>query len=197
MLPFNRPSLARAARLVKSGGLIVYPTDTIYGLGCDPMNEAALERLFNAKRRDAKPIPVMCDSVESALRLVSLSPRAREIATRYWPGALTIVAPMSGELPRLIHQGTGTVGVRVPNSGLCIELVRECGGILAGTSANISGRGPCRSAEEASAELGSAVDLILDGGRLESAESTVIRVLEDRIEVLRQGGVRVTEKDSR
>jgi L-threonylcarbamoyladenylate synthase len=196
-LPLKTSNLAHAARIVKGGGLIVYPTDTVYGLGCDPMNEVALSRLFAAKRRSAKPIPLMCDSLETASKLVVLSPRAVEVARRFWPGALTIVAPLAARLPFLIHQGSGTLGVRVSGSSLCRELVAMCGGVLTGTSANVSGRGPCRTAAEAERAIGSAVDLILDGGRLASAESTVVRVTDAGIEVLRQGAVRVTEKDIR
>jgi L-threonylcarbamoyladenylate synthase len=197
VLTFGRSSVSEAARRVRSGGLIVYPTDTVYGLGCDPMNAAAVERLFLAKKREAKPVPIMCDSLETAMRIVSLSPVAEQLARRHWPGALTIVAPMKASLPLLVHQGTRTVGVRVPDSELCVELVRLCGGALTGTSANISGRGPCRSAQEAARDLGREVYLILDGGRLEGAESTVVRVLDAGIEVLRQGAVRVSEKGGR
>jgi L-threonylcarbamoyladenylate synthase len=174
--------------------LVVYPTDTVYGLGCDPRNEDAVARLFAAKRREAKPIPIMCDGVESASRLVVFTPRARELAERFWPGALTIVAPLATQLPFPIHQGSGTLGVRVPASALCREFVAKCGGILTGTSANVSGRGVCRTAAEAERALGPAVDLILDGGTLTSAESTVVRVTSVGIEVLRQGAVRVREK---
>ena len=194
-LKFSESSLDEASRVVVRGGLIVYPTDTVYGLGCDPRNEDAVGRLFSAKRREAKPIPIMCDGFESASKLVAMSSLASELAERFWPGALTIVAPLATELPSLIHQGTGTLGVRVPGSSLCRMLVTKCGGVLTGTSANVSGRGPCRTAPEAERELGRAVDLILDGGRLANTESTVVRVTGDGIEVLRQGAIRVTEKD--
>jgi L-threonylcarbamoyladenylate synthase len=197
LLKFAEASLDEASRTVKLGGLIVYPTDTVYGLGCDPANGAAVARLFAAKQREAKPIPLMCDSFETASRMVNFSPRAEEIARRFWPGALTIVAPSSALLPFMIHQGTGTLGVRVPGSALCRKLVALCGGVLTGTSANLSGRGPCRTPEEAVHALGAVVDMILDGGRLASAESTVVRVTGEGIEVLRQGAVRVTEKDNR
>lgn len=195
-MEFAEASFGEASRVVARGGLVVYPTDTVYGLGCDPRNEEAVARLFAAKRREAKPIPVMCDGLQSASKLVVLAPRAKELAERFWPGALTIVAPLRAQLPFPIHQGTGTLGVRVPGSTLCRELVARCGGILTGTSANVSGRNPCRTAEEAQRALGSVVDLILDGGRLANAESTVVRVTSAGIEVLRQGTVRVTEKES-
>lgn len=194
---FVEASLADASRTVRGGGLVVYPTDTVYGLGCDPTSEVAVGRLFTAKRREAKPIPLMCDSLETASKLVSLSPVAAGLARRFWPGALTIVAPLEARLPFPIHQGSGTLGVRVPGSPLCRELVEMCGGVLTGTSANLSGSGPCRSADEAERALGSAVDMILDGGVLTSPESTVVRVTGARIEVLRQGAVRVEEKVGR
>ena len=194
---FDEASLGVASKTVKGGGLVVYPTDTVYGLGCDPTNAAAVGRLFAAKRREAKPIPIMCDSFETASSLVSFSPTSARIAKEHWPGALTIVAPAIVELPFQIHQGSKTLGVRVPDSRLCRELVSRCGGVLTGTSANVSGRGSCKSADEAEGELGGVVDLILDGGVLSSMESTVVRVTEAGIEVLRQGAVRVSEKRER
>jgi len=196
-LRFDEASIADASRIVREGGLIVYPTDTVYGLGCNPFDEAAVGRLFAVKRRESKPIPLMCESFETASRLVKFSPRATRLARNFWPGALTIVAPALAELPFRIHQGERTLGVRVPGLALCRDLVMSCGGVLTGTSANLSGRGSCRSADEAEKELGNVVDLILDGGALVGSESTVVRVTGARIEVLRQGAVRVTEKDSR
>lgn len=193
-LPFSRYAVESAAAIVKGGGLIVYPTDTVYGLGADPMNAAAVKRLLAVKRREAKPIPVLCDCLESALSLAWLNARSVGLARTHWPGALTIVAPLKGELPFPIHQGTGTVGVRVPASKLCVELIRLCGGFLTGTSANVSGKPTCRSAEEAMKELGGEVDLVLDGGRLEGLASTVVRVLGEGIEVLRKGPVGVTDE---
>jgi L-threonylcarbamoyladenylate synthase len=193
-VPFTRFGLEEAASTVKDGGLIVYPTDTLYGLGADPLNSSAVKRLFAVKRREERPIPILCDSLDSALRLAWLNPQSVDLARRHWPGALTIVAPLKGELPLQIHQGSGTVGVRVPASKLCVELIRLCGGLLTGTSANISGKQPCRSAEEAMKELGGEVDLILDGGRLEGMASTVVRVVGEGIEVLRRGPVRVNDE---
>ena len=182
---------------MQRGGLIAYPTDTVYGLGCDPKNEAAVRRLFEVKQRAANPIPIMCDSVATASKLASLSPVALELAARYWPGALTIVAPLKATLPFQIHQGTGTLGVRVPGSSLCRELVSRCGGMLTGTSANLSGRKSCTTAEEVQQSVGPKVDVILDGGTSANSESTVVRVAGHGIEVLRQGAVRVKEKGVR
>jgi L-threonylcarbamoyladenylate synthase len=193
-ISFDRSGVEEAAIVVKKGGLVVYPTDTVYGLGANPRDEKAVARLFRAKRREARPIPILCDDLDSALELADLNQAAVKLAKKYWPGALTLVAPLKAKLPFDIHQGTGTVGVRVPSSELCALLIKRCGGCLTGTSANISGRPACRSAGEARRQLGPSVDLILDGGRLRGVPSTVVRVAGRRIEVLRQGPIRVNEK---
>jgi L-threonylcarbamoyladenylate synthase len=183
--------MAEASRLVRAGGLLVYPTDTVYGLGCDPFNEAAVARLFEAKGRESKPIPVLCDCLESAAGLGSITGAAYELARRHWPGGLTIVVEAKRKLPFRVDQGSGEVGVRVPALGSCVELIRRSGGFLTGTSANLSGRPSCRSAVDAFGQLGDRVDLVLDGGFLEGVESTVVRVRGDDVEVLRRGAVEV------
>jgi L-threonylcarbamoyladenylate synthase len=180
--------------VVIHGGLIVYPTDTVYGLGCDPTNEDAVRRLLEAKRRDQKPVPVLCSSKDAAMELVKMNKRALELAEQFWPGALTIVAPLKRSLPFPLHQGSGTLGVRVPAMPLCVILIEACGGWLTGTSANLSGSAPARTATEAANQLGDHVDLILDGGRLEGLESTVVREMDEGIQVLRVGPVRVTDE---
>ncbi|HKT21161.1 MAG TPA: L-threonylcarbamoyladenylate synthase, partial [Nitrososphaerales archaeon] len=166
-------SISRAAGIVRSGGLVVYPTDTVYGLGCDPFNEASVARLFRAKGRGSKAVPVLCGSEEKAARLVRLNAKATELAKAHWPGPLTIVAPLRMKVPDLLTQGTGTLGVRVPGFAACVDLIEACGGWLVGTSANLSGNPSSRSAEDAAEQLGGLVDLVLDGGLLAGVESTV------------------------
>ncbi len=174
--------------------MIVYPTDTVYGLGCDPTNADAVQRLSEAKKRNQRPIPVLCSSESAAMELVEMNQRALELARRFWPGALTIVAPMKRSLPLQLHQGTGTLGVRVPAMPLCVTLIEACGGWLTGTSANLSGLPSARTTAEAASQLGDHVDLILDGGKLEGLELTVVRAVDDGIQVLRVGPVRVTDE---
>jgi L-threonylcarbamoyladenylate synthase len=188
---------SRAARVVADGGLLVYPTDTVYGLGCDPLNPNAIGRLFIAKGRGAKAVPVLCADITKVQELVELSPKALELANRFWPGPLTIVAPVSRRLPERLHQGTGKLGVRVPGSSACVRLIIACGGMLVGTSANISGMPSSRTAEEAMTQLGSSVDLIIDGGRLQGTESTVVEVSGDDIIILRKGSIRVYDREER
>lgn len=191
---FDRDSIYRARSVVIRGGLIVYPTDTVYGLGCDPTNEEAVRRLVEAKKRNQRPIPVLCSSSGAAAELVEMNQGALELTRRFWPGALTIVAPLKRSLPFPLHQGSGTLGVRVPAMPLCVSLIEACGGWLTGTSANLSGSPSARTAAEAASQLGDYVDLILDGGKLEGLESTVVRAVRDSIQVLRVGPVRVTDE---
>ncbi|MDG6988839.1 MAG: threonylcarbamoyl-AMP synthase [Nitrososphaerota archaeon] len=193
ILPMDVRSVARAAESVRAGGLVVYPTDTVYGLGCDPFNEGAVDRLFAAKGREAKAVPVLCSSLDKARDLVDLDSKARQLAEARWPGALTIVAPLKMRVPDRLSQGP-YLGVRVPNHPGCLELISACGGWLTGTSANISGRPSAKSADEARRQLGASVDLILDGGPASGAESTVVRVVGGVVTILRTGPVGVETK---
>lgn len=193
-LGFDSDSIREGGELVRAGGLIAFPTDTVYGLGCDPASEDAVARLFAAKEREAKPIPILCASLEGAAEMADLDGVAVRIARRYWPGPLTLVAPLRRPLPRQVDQGTGMVGVRVPGLRGCLELVRAAGGYLTGTSANRSGRPSCTTADQVAAELGDSVDIVLDGGARSGRPSTVVRLTDGRIEVLREGPVRVSEE---
>jgi len=199
ILLMGEESIARAAKEVRRGGLVVYPTDTVYGLGCDPLNQAAVRRLFKAKGRESKPVPILCASTEKAQGMVELNGRALELAQRFWPGALTIVAPLRRSVPSQLSQGKPFLGVRVPNHPGCLGLIAACGGWLTGTSANISNRPSSRSAADALDQIGNAVDLILDGGQLSGTESTVVQVDGNEVTILRTGliGVGNELKDRR
>ncbi len=194
-LPAGHEAVAEAARIVKRGGVVAYPTDTVYGLGCDPSNDKAVGRLFEVKDRQAKPVPVLCSGPAVAEALVELNGAAVRLAKLHWPGALTIVAPLKegGRLSRLLDQGSGYLGVRVPRSALCIELAEKVGGAITGTSANLSGRPSCRTAAEVLASLDGRIQLLIDGGKLRGKESTVVRVSGETVEVLREGSVRIQE----
>jgi L-threonylcarbamoyladenylate synthase len=194
IVAMDRRFYGRAVKIVRDGRLLIYPTDTVYGLGCDPFSEKAVRRLFEAKGRASKPVPVLCSSLERASELVELGPRALKLATEFWPGALTIVAPLSRRLPIQLTQGGSKLGVRVPAHEACLALISSCGGWLTGTSANLSGRPSARTALEASSQLGGHVDLILDGGRLEGKESTVVEVDGDRFTILRTGPIGVGDE---
>ncbi len=193
VLPAGPGAFARAADVVRRGGLVIYPTDTVYGLGCDPFNEDAVARLFTAKGRKSKPVSVLCSERGKAEGLVILNDRARKLAVEHWPGALTIVAPLRRALPRLLTQGSPNLGVRVPASEVCRRIIEACGGYLTGTSANVSGLPSARTAADALAQLGEAVELVVDGGFLGGQESTVVQAVGDSVAILRTGPVGVAD----
>ena len=191
LLAMDEGSYQKASKIVRKGGLVVYPTDTVYGLGCDPFNERAIRKLFEAKGRVDKPIPVLCSSIVRAKELVELGPKAIRLAAEHWPGALTIVAPLLRPMPAQLTKGGPNLGVRVPGNNGTLRLIEACGGRLTGTSANLSGHPSARSAGEALDQLGGSVDLVLDGGRLEGKESTVVQVVGNTVAILRTGPVGV------
>jgi L-threonylcarbamoyladenylate synthase len=191
ILPLDEKGVHQASKVILNGGIVGFPTDTVYGLGCDPESRAAVESLFRIKAREKKPVPVLCASLNRASVLVEFGELALKLAVRYWPGPLTLVLPLKANLPNQLHQGTGWLGVRVPNHPGCLDLIRSVGGWITGTSANLSGKPASRSAEEVARNLGDRIDVVLDGGPLEGAESTVIKVGADDVEVLRRGAIRL------
>jgi L-threonylcarbamoyladenylate synthase len=182
-------SISAAAAIIRKGGLVAFPTDTVYGLGCDPWSGEAVDRLFESKGRETKPIPVLCAGVAEAEGVVVLDDVARGLAGRFWPGALTIVAPLKRVVPPKLDQGTGWLGVRVPDSEIARSLALELGGWVTGTSANLSGQPSCRTAEEVDRCMGDRIEAVIDGGRTGGTESTIVKVVGGSVEVLRRGAI--------
>jgi L-threonylcarbamoyladenylate synthase len=191
VLRVDDSSVRDAVHIMKGGGLVAYPTDTVYGLGCDPWSEMAVERLFEAKGRDGKPVPVLCSGFAEAEAVVDLGDEARRLAQRFWPGALTIVAPLKRTVPQKLDQGSGWLGIRVPNNGVARSLAAGLGGWVTGTSANLSGQPSCRTAQEVQDSLGDRIDAVIDGGRTDGIESTVVKISGNSVEVLRRGSIGV------
>lgn len=181
-------AVAEASRVVRSGGLIIYPTDTVYGLGADPLNEAAVAKAFEAKRREAKPMPVLVSSIEAAKRLAYVSEEAEALMRRFWPGALTIVLPSRGVVPSQVTAGLASIGIRMPNHPVALRIIEACGGALIGTSANISGRPAPRTADEALSQIGDYVDLAIDAGPApHGVPSTVVDLSGSEPRLIREG----------
>lgn len=178
---------------MQHGGIIAFPTDTVYGLGASIRFPAALERIFAIKGREAtKPLPVLLSSIDG-ISLVADIPDERVLALlrEFWPGALTIAMPARSDVPPQIVAPDGTVGVRVPDYSVALMLCERAGGALAVTSANRSGTAPARSAEEIVDQFESdEIDVVLDGGYAPHGEpSTVIRVDNARIATIRAGSI--------
>ena len=180
-IPCDEASLEEAAEVLNSGGVVVIPTDTVYGLAAHPAFPVAVERLYTIKGRESgKKIALLASGAEAVGAFGFVLPeRAAELAERHWPGALTMV--LGGE------------GFRVPDHAWTRRLLAKCGGVLRVTSANLSGGSPATDAPQALADVGLSADLVLDGGVSPGGvASTVVRVDADgSIEVLRQGAIEI------
>ena len=181
-----------ASRFVAGGGVVAFRTDTFYGLGADPFNVEALERINALKGRDGKPILVLFSEVDGLMRLVAgFQTRCSEaLAISLWPGALTLVMKARAEAPELLTASTGTVGVRMPDDKDVSAFVRACGGLLTATSANPAGLPPARTAEEAASYFPEGSVLVIDGGpALSEQPSTVVDVTSPTPRLIREGVV--------
>ncbi len=184
-------SIRQAAEVVSNGGLVAYPTDTVYGLGCDPFNSSAVGKLIRAKRRVKGALPVLVDSLGTAKKLGEFNPLAIQLAKHFWPGGLTLVVPSAVGFPSDVSF-EGFVGLRMPDRVDTLRLIRACGSRLLGTSANISEMPSAITADEVLSSLGGEIEVVLDGGPCNSGkESTVVRVTSDGCVVLRKGVIKV------
>ncbi|MDE2869984.1 MAG: L-threonylcarbamoyladenylate synthase [Chloroflexota bacterium] len=185
-------AVARCARLLADGGVAAIPTDTLYGLGASVRAPEAVARVLRIKTRDSGAgIPILVESAAQAGEFADMSPHARRLARAFWPGAVTLVLPARPGLDRRLLGPAGTVGVRVPASGVVRELVRRVGAPLTGTSANLHNQPPPMTAQAAADAVGTLVDLVLDGGPGAGAPSTVIDLVQDPPLILRAGAVDV------
>lgn len=180
---------ARAAEVIRAGGLLILPTDTIYGVAADLWQPRAVEALYTAKQRPPeRAIPILlADPADMAQVALDVPEVAQRLAAAFWPGPLTIAVPKRPEIP-LVVSSLPTVGVRIPDHNAARAVIRACGGALAVTSANLSGQPGALTAAEAAQALGGAVALVLDGGACPGgAASTVVEVSGGALRVLRPG----------
>ena len=194
-IDLNRPEgwdncLKEAAGVIQKGGLLVFPTDTFYGLGCDAWNAAALRKIFVLKGRPPeKPLLLLIAEVRDSCKLAKdVPPIAKRLMDAYWPGPLTLILPASETVPREACAGTGKIGIRMPGCAFTRELIKRSGVPLVGTSANISGKGEAVDMEGIQGDFGEQVQLYLDAGKLEAkAPSTVVDLTGDGPVILREG----------
>ena len=186
----------KAVRFLRSGGVVVFPTDTLYGLGADAFSIPALERIFTIKLRPAEtslPLLVSCwDQVETVTR--QTPDAARRLARRFWPGPLTLVLPKAEQLPVRVTGGKDTVAVRMPDHPVALAIIRRFGRPITGTSANRSGQQDLLDYKSVKAELGKDVDYIVQSGpQPKGAPSTVIDLTTEFPTLLRQGALPMDE----
>ncbi len=184
--------IASAVNVIKTGGIVAFPTSGLYGLGADALNRLAVERVYRVKQRDfGKPILVL---IKDALDLKKVCTQVPELAIRmmaaFWPGRLTIILEARPELPDVLTGGTGKIGIRVPLHPVARALVTALDSPITGTSANLSGKKGCSSVSDLDPGLAEGLDLVLDAGQLEGGiGSTVVDATLDPPLVVREGAI--------
>jgi len=184
--------ISEAAEIMRRGGIVAYPTDTVYGLGADAFNTDGVEKVYRIKQRPyTMPLPVLlADKAQAASLAASISGFAGCLMEKFWPGGLTLVLEADASLPACITGGGDKIAVRVPDHIVPVTLVRELGKPIVGTSANISSYPSVVTAEEVAQQLGNEVDIIIDAGRCPGGlESTVADVTGQSPIILRQGAI--------
>lgn len=189
-------SINEAARILRAGGMLAFPTETFYGLAVDPRQESAIERLFTVKKRDpCKAIPLLISRLEQLPTVVTAIPAAYQpLIERFWPGPLTLIFPAQPHLPRALTAdltaGAATVAVRQTSHPLARRLIDAFGFAITGTSANLSGQAPARHLSTLDRELAVACAMLLDGGATPGGfSSTIVGIADDKLTVLRPGAI--------
>lgn len=188
-------TLKKAVGVLKRGGLVVYPTETAYALGCDPQNTSAVKKLFALKKRDAsKPLPLIAATPTMARRFVRLDRYASMLVSAFWPGPLTLVAAKRRVLAPGVASRAGEYAVRVSAHPVALALAKALGRPIVSTSANLSGREAPYAVPDVLCDLGPRVDQVIDAGRLPTRPpSTVVRAQDGIVLILREGTI--TEDD--
>jgi len=189
-------NLSQAVAALRRGDVVVFPTETLYGLGADALDDDAVDRVFRLKGRNAdNPIPVLVADEEMLRRLVAeIAPLAQRLMRRFWPGPLTLVLPAQKAIPKPLLNRDRGVGVRVSSHPIATELIRRLGRPLTATSANPSGKEPARTVDEAKRYFSGQIEIFVEGGPLMSKRgSTVVAVFDDALKILREGEISGSE----
>jgi L-threonylcarbamoyladenylate synthase len=181
--------IEKGVKILQKGGVIAFPTDTVYGLGADAFNATAVERIYEIKNRPKhRQLPLLIADVEQLTALADPIPEiAWFLARRFWPGGLTLVLSKTDSAPAYLAPGP-TIAVRVPDHVVCLAIIQHLGNPIIGTSANISGEPPTLTADEVRQQLGGKIDFIINGGKCPGGkESTVVDITQESPIILRQG----------
>ena len=184
-------AIARAADVIRRGGLVAIPTDALYCLIADPLNLHAVGKVFAAKGRETqRSLPLLVSDMMMAEELAKeTSSRFYMLGRKFWPGPLTLIVHSSARVPLRVTGNTGRLAVRVPRSKTAIALIEKLGQPLIGTSANLSGKPTARTGIEVFGEMDGRVDLVLDGGLCANAGSTTVDITEPYWRLIKEGAI--------
>ncbi len=180
--------IRRAVEIIRKGGIVIYPTDTVYGLGCDLFNKKGIDRIYEIQRRDRrKPLSFVCADLKDISRYAKVTDKAYEIMKRLLPGPFTFILEASRIVPKTILPKRKTTGIRVPDNRICMALAAELGSPIISSSVKDQ-KGELLSDPSIIDELfGKRVDAIIDGGIIAATPSSVISIVDDEIEIIREG----------
>ena len=191
----DEEELKRVVNILDSDGVIIFPTDTVYGIGCNCFSTKAIKKIFSYKKRpNNKPINVLTDNYEKILSVVKeIKPKENELINKYMPGALTIILEKNEAVPSLLTANLDTVGVRIPSNSIALKILESINYPLATTSANISGEESGIKLADFEVNFADKVDAIIDGGESElKVSSTIVQVDDkDNEKILRQGTLKI------
>lgn len=183
----DEEGIAKANETIRNGGVIIFPTDTLYGIECNPYNIIAVKKIYEIKsREERKQLPVLVSSIEFASKIVNFDQVSKVLAKKFWPGPLTLILKiMDANLKKSLNLDE-KIAIRIPNNHCTLELLKKCN-FLVGTSANISGQAPFTDPEKCYESI-QGFDLFLDGGKIMGGvASTIVEVINGKVEIHREG----------
>ena len=186
----DNDGIKKVVEIFKNGGVIVFPTDTVYGIGCDPYNENAIKKIYEIKSRDKiKSLPVLAYSIDIVKQIVMMDKLTEKIVEKYWPGPLTLILKLKDQKLKKSLNLEEKIAIRIPNSECTLKLLKECN-LLVGTSANVSGNSSFTDPQKCIENLKN-YDAFVDGGTITSkGESTIIEIENEKIHVIREGALK-------
>ena len=185
----NKEGIEKASEIINEGGIVIFPTDTVYGIGCNPYNKESVKKIYKMKSRDImKSLPVLTYSIETAEKIVEFDQFTKKIVKKFWPGPLTVILKVTDKKIKESLNLENKIAIRVPDHKCTLELLKKCN-FLVGTSANISGNLPHTDPEECLKNLKN-YDIFVDSGIITSkGESTIIEIENEQIKIIREGSL--------
>ena len=180
--------ISQIVEAYEDGRIIAFPTDTVYGVGCNPLNKDSISRIYDIKKRSGKKrFPILGFSKKDLEKIVEFNSKAEKISEKFWPGQVTLLLPIKKEMTKQI-ENDGKLAVRVPDNECVLSILKQCK-LIIGTSANISGEESILDPNECKIRL-PEIDILVDGGKIKSyGESTIIDFVDDEIKIIRKGSV--------
>ena len=189
----NEDGIKKTSQIIENGGIVVFPTDTVYGIGCNPYDINAVKKIYEIKSREKiKSLPVLAYSLDIVKEITCIEPFTEKIIKKYWPGPLTLILELTDQKLKKSLNLQNKIAVRIPDSKCTLKLLEKCG-LLVGTSANVSGNSSYTNPDECIKNIKN-YDIFLNGGTITSkGESTIIEIENEKIKMIREGVLKIKD----